>query len=345
MKEGGNKATKVVICVLALFSMLVVHLLVSTKLQCETTDNTKRVKHTDAQVKQADAVTAMPLAQPPAGDDVETMVVVKAEQRPQIASEERLQQIVDMSGKELTYVHPANMVTVTMAKAGSSMIWNWIYTGLTGRDWNNTECSNVHDRFGPCWKDLATPLINLPVEKRWQVLQSKHTLRVAIQREPYARLISAYKSKYTCETERFNTDKGRLVIVPMLRRQLNLSEGEPCMTVSEFADALDVARLNVGTEGFPLRQMHKIENHIRPQEYFFDEIDYDLIIDVHDLSVPERIAAVNERLPFKDSMKESHRGRYASGDAELFIPEKAAISLHAFAALSKHVPEKYIDRK
>lgn len=255
----------------------------------------------------------------------------------------RMREILTVAKKELTYIIPANMVTMTMAKAGSSMTWIWLYSGLTGQDWNTQKCGNLHNRSSTCWAGLIKPVREMNEIEQWRLMTSPTVFRLAIQRHPYARLLSAYKSKYTCERTRFQTDAGQKIIVPYLRKQLGLPQGEACMNLTEFGHALGVARRNVGKQGFPLRDLHRIENHIRPQEFFFNEIHYDVVLDVSDLSRANRIAPVNRRLPFRNGMNGKKRDSFASGNAILHVPEDVAVQLHDFTLLSKHGSVKYID--
>lgn len=262
---------------------------------------------------------------------------------PRAVSDARLSEIARTAGKELTYLPVPDLLVMTMAKAASSMTWDWLYRGLSGHSWNDTACqSNIHNRYTSCWQPHAYPFDKLSAATQRRVLASSRTLRVAVQRHPFHRLVSAYKSKYTCDVARFHTHSGGLRIVARLRRQLAMQPSSPaCMNVSEFGVALQRAQQYVGAQDFPLASLLKLDNHIRPQQFFFGDIAFDLVLDVSDLSRPSRLAPVSRRLAFANAMREERRLYYSSGDAVLYLPEHTAFAMHSFTTLSVHGEHKY----
>lgn len=240
----------------------------------------------------------------------------------------------------MMYFSDAAVVLMSVAKAGSSTTLTLLYTAATNNQWDRKTCGDIHNRASACWQPIAQPISSLPPDRQRDILTSDRILRVAIQRQPYDRLLSAYKSKYTCEAARFHTHvPNRDKIVPRLREQLQLPSAKSCMTVSEFAHVLDVARENVGrTDGFPT-QFYYLDNHIRPTRYFFDRVDYDIVLDVADLSDERKMHAVLKRFPFAGNPLGK---RFDSGDERLFVPKEAERSIRAFAALSEVATLKYI---
>lgn len=256
-----------------------------------------------------------------------------------VINESRVAYIAD-SCDGLLYVPSVNLLVMTMAKAGTSTVLYALYQGLTGKPWIRA-CGEIHDRHRPCWRGLAFRLSELPAAQQVRALTSPSTLRIGVQRDPVERLLSAFKSKYTCETARFRAHvTSREVIVRSMRHVLHMPSGPSCMTVSEFATMLDVARTNVGQPPYPLL-FRALENHIRPQEFFLDEIKYNFMLNVRDLSDPARINLIMERLPYKVLISHNDVARFASGDEKLHVGEKDMQSIRAFAALSKTAPLKY----
>lgn len=245
------------------------------------------------------------------------------------------------SSEGMLYVPAARMMLMTMAKAGTSTTLMVVYQAAAGRLWNSTECGEIHDKTSACWQGHAMRVSSLSERQQWSVLTSNDTLRIAIQREPYQRLISAYKSIYSCDVERFRTHvPSRNLIVPGMRKRLHLAEERTCMNVSEFGHMLDVARENVGKPTYP-REFRFLDNHIRPQEFFFDEIDYQYVFDVSDLSDASKLDIITSRLPYKVRMGNQFVSRFSSGDEALVISDEDARSINAFARISKQGALKY----
>lgn len=268
-----------------------------------------------------------------------------ADRKPQIANQSRMLEIT-ANNRNLVYLHKADILLMTMAKAGTSTTWHWLYPGVTGRKvWDMDACKTyVHDMRSDCWGSDASFVYSLNPEEQWRVLAtSNSTLRVAIQRNPYERVISSFKSKFTCEHERFSTDvHNRETMVPILRHRCGMPDRSwTCMNVSEFAQTLDSCRQHVGKPGY-VSSLRLLDVHIRPQEFFFDEIDYDMVIDVNDLSDVNVVAPLINRVQYKDLVQNGPRVRHSSGHDQLSIPERAAAMLYAYAAESKPGKLKYV---
>lgn len=263
--------------------------------------------------------------------------------RQAVASRERLLEITKENNTGLAYLTSANILFMTMAKGGSTSTWNWLFLGTKGREYNRGECrtyvQNVNSR---CWGTEAAELFRLPPEKRISILTSKETLRVAIQRNPMSRIISSYRSKFACKNFHNPNDfydktdaNDRPRMVQELRRHAGFPEGAPCMNISEFASALEAARHNAGKPGQVLTSLSKLNPHIRPQEFYFNEIDYDIVLDTTDLQHTEYLEPIIERLKYKALIKSGIAHAHSTIKSKLMIPDEAAEFLHQFALQSK----------
>eukprot|EP00737_Agarophyton_chilense_P004357 gb/GEZJ01005438.1/.p1 GENE.gb/GEZJ01005438.1/~~gb/GEZJ01005438.1/.p1 ORF type:complete len:315 (-),score=51.17 gb/GEZJ01005438.1/:131-1075(-) len=242
------------------------------------------------------------------------------------------------ANKQFAYFPSADLLLASVAKAGSTSMFRWLYSGITGnKEYSNDVCgTNVQDIQSDCWNSKAVYLKDISMAERRRILSSKSTLRVAIQRNPFDRLISAFNDKFACVTEQFNADLTYSMIVPYLRDLAELPESpKKCMNISEFAEALDLVREK---KVVPLQQL---DVHIRPQQLHFDYIPYDIIVDVKRLSNVSLLQPVVDRLPFGDLVKEGIEHRHAVKRAELMIPEKTAKRLYLFASESDMGEERF----
>lgn len=259
---------------------------------------------------------------------------------PILTNRTRMHEVVAEFRHDLTYVYPIDTVFTTMAKSGSSTTWRMIFMGLTGRSWNKVECGNPQNKLSPCWRPYLSRVKYLPEEEQFRVLTSNKTLRVAIQREPFPRLVSAFKNKLACDAKMYNTvpsgDHARL-----LRVHAMMTPGPRCMNVSEYADTLDRIRKNAGKSGF-VSDVRWIDGHFRPQNFFADSIRYDLILDVADLSNYTRLSPFLDRLPYAEVVRNASLHMLDSGSAPLLMDDLAARKLHDFAKLSIVETPRYI---
>lgn len=253
----------------------------------------------------------------------------------------KMKDILNAVSHDMAYVYSIDTLFTTMAKAGSSTTWRMMFLGLTGRNWQSAKCGIPQNKSSPCWQPYLTRVRNLSEDEQWRVLTHAKTLRVAIQREPLSRLISAFKNKLACDPARFNTTPSG-IRMHVLRRQARLPPGPDCMNVSEYADALDRIRTHVGRPGY-LRSMRQLDEHFRPQDFLANRISYDLVLDVADLSNFSRISPFLDRLPFAHAVRKAGLHCLDSGAAPLLMDDRTARKLHEFAALSSLVPRKYLN--
>lgn len=132
-------------------------------------------------------------------------------------------------------------------------------------------------------------------------------------------------------------------VVTRLRRDANISESTitssaPCMTMPEFAGLLDAIRRNVGRWGYT-PGLHYLENHIRPQRYFLDVVDFEVVLDIRQWR-DYAGATFAGRLPHAEKFAEmvgkevvkSHHTEHLRVE----IDDRTAVKLADFAALSTY---------
>lgn len=270
-------------------------------------------------------------------------------------SNEDIIEISKVNGRLMYLYPPVDMLVMLMSKSGSSSILNWLYVGITGlKKWDNRKCrAYVHTIGSPCWSNYGVSFSRLPISRQRKLLFKRtKTLKVAIQRNPYERLISAYMSKFTCDDKMYSTDvHDRSYMVPRLLQlaaYTKSTQKKGCLNISEFATALSMCSSRFSIENLRL----VIDQHIQPQHYFFNIIDYDMVIDVNDLSDETVMTPIANRLPFNQSIKPVPRRRHVSkavgsGDSddikEVSIPKDAETKLRAFAMHSIMGELKYIN--
>lgn len=240
----------------------------------------------------------------------------------------------------MMYFPTIDVLLHVVPKGGTTAQLLWLYRGLSGEihldDWDAVKCKTyIQDFTSPCWKDIGMYIHDLPVEKRRAVLTRDSTLRVVVQRDPYDRLVSAFKSKFTCERAKFFGDKDLVVDVALLRLQAgDMSGNKKCMSFEEYASVLDKIRRNLGQPGFVSKFRH-IDSHIRPAVFFFDGVDYDLVLDVDEIRRPAAVKEMYERLPYKDKIEGAVPLLHTSGDEVLKVPQEVSTKLRAFADVTK----------
>lgn len=265
---------------------------------------------------------------------------------PTIPSRARMLEIT-AENTDFSYLPKPDVLFMTMAKGGTTSTFNWLYYGMAGIKYNRTGCETyVQDLRSPCWVPHAKYLFELPEDEQWRVLTSSETLRVAIQRNPFERLVSSWKSKVSCDDEKYGTDlNNRVSMVPQLLKQGGMPEDpRQCLSIVEFAETLDAVRTNVGTPATKLRSLRNLDVHFRPQEFYFDEVDYDIVLDVKDLGNTTYLKPIMERLPHNhlDKVQWGPTVYHASSGEDLQISERAAKLLHMFAMESKWGKTKHI---
>lgn len=250
---------------------------------------------------------------------------------------ERVQQIVAEFNHLLTYVPLTNTVFATMPKAGSTTFWRTMYIGMTGTPWRKPECGVVQNHSSHCWRPYVRNVRDLGADEQFRVLTGDDTLRVAIQRDPLARLMSAFRNKIAChvgaELDAAHNQTHRL------RKHANLPAGAGCMNVSEYAEAVDRIRTRIGREGY-VQCWQKVDRHFVPQNYHDDVIFYHKVLDVADLSNKSKLHPLLEQLPFADLAKNAGLHGVKSSNVEIFVDDDSSQKLLRFAQLAVIVPPK-----
>lgn len=264
---------------------------------------------------------------------------------PRLSSRARMLEIT-ANNTDFRYFPRANLLLMTMAKGGTTSTFNWLYHGMRGREYHHVDCETyVQDISSECWGDDVINLYKLDEQEQWRILTSRETLRVAIQRNPFERLVSSWKSKITCESEVYGTDvRNRGEIVPRLLRRAGLPDDKECLSLAEYAEALEAARNRVKDPAGKLGSLRQLDVHVRPQEFYFDEVDYDLILDVKDLGNRTYVKPILQRLPHKhlEEVENGPPSMHASTGDQIMIPERTAKLLHLFAMESKWGETKYM---
>lgn len=247
----------------------------------------------------------------------------------------RVQQILTEFNHKITYVKSMNTVFVTMPKAGSTTFWQTMFLGFTGYQWPK-DCGHVHNQSSLCWNSHITDVLKLSTAEQFRLLSSNHTTRVAIQREPFSRLVSGYKNKIACDLL-----PGKLTYnySPILRINANLPPGNLCMNISEFAEVMDIIRTHVGQPGY-LKSWSKIDKHFMPQNFYADEIFYHKVFDVEDLSNETKMAPFFDQLPYAKLAKEAKFHKVKTTSETLLIDDKSAQKLHRYAQLAVTIPSQ-----
>lgn len=243
--------------------------------------------------------------------------------------------------EHIRFLPKEKLLVAVTAKAGSTTFWKWLFTGVTGKQEFN--CSSyVQNVRAQCWDKRAIELHDLPPEVREFALTSPKVLRVAVWRDPFSRLVSCWKSKFACEAWKYGTDyPDRERMVPQLRHSAGLPD-VPCLNISMYADTLEAVRLRVLSGNVPLKELNP---HLRPQEFFFNDIKYNMILDVTELSDAKKVYRVWKRLPHRHEVQRRMEHLHKSTGESIAIPEKAAELIGRFASLTKPKPDDILVRR
>lgn len=303
----------------------------------------------DKQVEPNPAVNADPSVKPKPGSNVFSSV----NPNPVALSLAVAREIAADSDKELIYLPKADILLMTQAKGGTSSLLNWIYRGMTpgGARYNKTACDTIQAIDENCWGTNAKAAHNLPDDELLAVLsERKSTLRVAVQRDPYDRLLSCFKSKFACQAELYGTNlKARPLMTYFLRLRADMPIVEDkksehsCFNVSGFAHAVRASGTVALKKGD--FKMRKLDVHYRPQLYHQRHIRYDLVLDLADLSNNVLMRPVWRRFPFAADVPDKVQQLHSSGEAKVNPPAEAERILREFAALSEVLPRKAVLEK
>lgn len=239
---------------------------------------------------------------------------------------------------DFAFIPDSDLFITTTAKAGSTAFWTWMHRGITGLPSFEQNCNStyVQNFNAPCWLNKVVHPFNMSNHDRWRVINRPEVFRVAITRNPYERLISAWKSKVACDSDDFGTDvNDRDKIVPILVRQAGVRKDGSCLSLNSFAQVLERVRQLFLSNSFDIRLLNK---HFRPQQCYFDEINYDVVLDIHQLADASKLKDIVERLKYKHLMQNLPPRVHQSRQTLHTMSEAAAARLYNFAVLTDPIP-------
>lgn len=145
----------------------------------------------------------------------------------------------------MQYMPERDLVVCGCGKCGSTSIYQFIYEHEFGQKWPYTDAPYPQDLLSERWAGKWTM-------KHDQKLQKKimeHSTSFALIRDPKERLVSAWKSKVTCDDSSYGVDvddrahwmkkEGRWRgFVPALQRLRGADDNTTCLSLEEFSQAL-----------------------------------------------------------------------------------------------------------
>lgn len=253
--------------------------------------------------------------------------------------------LVTEGNTELLYLREADILLMTQAKGGTSSLLHWLFRGSHAGNakYNRTACGNLpiqNMEDHGCWGGRMLPAFRLGEREQMRVLREGNaTLRVAVQRDPYERLISCFKSKFACKADEFGTDlRERSEKAYHLRKVADLPTEQqlPCMNISTFAATLHLARARLRAKGDV--DLRNLDKHYRPQRYFPHVISYDLVLNVHELCEEAKMRPLWRRLPFREEGRKAVQHLHSSGSVKVAQSEETERLLRDFAKESQTIP-------
>lgn len=185
-------------------------------------------------------------------------------------------------------------------------------------------------------------MYELSPEERRRVVCGADTLRVTVQRDAFERLLSSFKSKFTCDGEAYGTDvSNREFMVPNLLKRARMDSRKTCLSLDEFAEALERIRVQAAERGKSV--LRAIDVHVRPAKHHFGDIDWDIVMDLRDLNDKTLLTAIVKRMKYAHLIEDGPGRQHISGKKELILGEKTAKLLHRFAMESEVGDRRIID--
>ena len=248
-------------------------------------------------------------------------------------NEKRAQEILE-NDSAFVIIHPISVLLTNHAQSASRQIYSFIYQGLFGKPYNQSYClTPVQNVSGFCWNDNAHYLHHLPVQQQLHYLTSNETFRVAIQHHPYSRLLSAFSSTFSCDSQLLPPDQRVEHLVKGLRSLADIpARNEACMTIGEYAKCLDSLRRKILTNPTNSTVWNV---HIRPMRFYFDEIRYHLVLNVSEASHREYISLLWQRLPFRHLLHTGIESSDAIALGKLAVPKEEERKIRLYASLSE----------
>lgn len=208
----------------------------------------------------------------------------------------------------MRYMPDRNVVVCGCAKCGTSALYGWIYEKEFGERWAYKGEPYIHELTSDRWKG------KFKYVRDWdeQLKLMDKAFSFALIRDPKERLVSAWKSKLACGTEYHTDYQTRPWMTAELRMLAGLSGMQPCMTLEEFLEALDIVHTS--------KKHYLLDRHFLPQNLgcFFrtNPAKWSKVISIEE---PNSLASLAKILRTNETQAESEH----SSTAKVLISDAA----------------------
>eukprot|EP00448_Togula_jolla_P005607 CAMPEP_0170597144 /NCGR_PEP_ID=MMETSP0224-20130122/15546_1 /TAXON_ID=285029 /ORGANISM="Togula jolla, Strain CCCM 725" /LENGTH=266 /DNA_ID=CAMNT_0010921587 /DNA_START=229 /DNA_END=1029 /DNA_ORIENTATION=+ len=170
------------------------------------------------------------------------------------------------------------------AKCGTTSLFEYLYEEEFNATWPASR-AELHVLSSPLWRG-AFVLAKEPEEKK-RIMEEEFSF--ALVRDPKERLISAWRSKFTCEAEQYGRDPGTDVYPKLLLRLANRTDDRTCLDMHEFFELLSL----VHRAGLAA----KLDQHIIPQDLAcFDAFPPEQWSEVTSIENPDAFVALGKQV-------------------------------------------------
>jgi len=160
----------------------------------------------------------------------------------------------------MRYLPEAELVVCGCGKCGSTSMYLMLYKAVLGKEWNFKGRPYPQNILSDRWEKHFVKKNNVTMQE--DIMKSSFSF--ALIRDPKERLISAWKSKISCETEVWGTDTAdRARLVPFLLRMADMESNADFnnMTCFDFPDFMKVLHV-IHVKG----RARYLDNHFLPQD-------------------------------------------------------------------------------
>lgn len=231
------------------------------------------------------------------------------------------------------YIPDSRLLISGPARAGTGAFLKWLRPAVTGSNTEDCGPGGVYNLSSSCWNGRILHPASLSLDQQRHLVRSEDVLRIALTRDPYDRLLSAWKARAACDSDDYGTDvTERNILIPQLLRQASmLRPGTICLSLSGFALVLDEIRRKAREGLFDLQELNRFW---RPQRHFFEQVGYHMVFDLNDLSNHSIVTVVSRRLRFRRLINPLPAPMHISRQEVHTISELTASQLYKFALLS-----------